>query len=168
MRVPVSYWTFAGHDKGFCHDRAVAAGRSYGSFVGHDELSGVLGAVVSGELCWFVAQWPWCVLQGCREWRAGVICSSRRWDVVNLEGMDGSDVMDLVLMGAPSEVAIRDWSEHLHILAAFCQFLLAWLLLCACPQPVGLLDSAHFAVRPAVWRGYLSAFPRPGAGGSRR
>ena len=69
--------------------------------------------------------------------------------------------------GAPTEVAVHYWSESSHILAAFCQFLLAWLLLCAWPQPVGLLDSAHFVVRPAVWRGYLSAFPRLEAGGSR-
>ena len=85
-----------------------------------------------------------------------------------LEGMDGSDAVDLILMGGPAEVVVHDWSESSHILAALYQFLLAWLLLCAWPQPVGLLDSAHFAVRPAVWRGYLSAFPRPGARGSGR
>ena len=43
-----------------------------------------------------------------------------------------------------------DWSECLHILAAFCQFLLAWLLPCAWPQPVGLLAVARFAAWPAV------------------
>jgi len=32
----------------------------------------------------------------------------------------------------PSEVVVPDWSKHLRILAAFCQFLLAWLPLCAC------------------------------------
>ena len=88
-----------------------------------------------------------------------------------LKGVIGSDVVNLILMGGPSEDVVgaaHDWSECLHILDAFCQFLLAWLLLCAWPQPVGLLDSAHFAVRPAVWRGYLSAFPRPRAGGSGR
>ena len=70
--------------------------------------------------------------------------------------------------GLPSEVVVLDWSEHLRILTAFCQFLLAWLPLCTWTQPVGLLDSAHFVVRPAVWRGYLFAFPRLEAGGSRR
>ena len=87
---------------------------------------------------------------------------------MNLEGMDGSDVMELVLMGGPSEVAVRDWSEHLHILAAFCQFLLAWLLLCAWLRPIGLLGSVRSAAWPAAWRGYLFASPRPGAGGSRQ
>ena len=91
MRVPVCYWTFTGHDEGFCHDRAIAASRSYGSFVGHDELSWVFRAVVSGKLRWHVAQWPWSMLQGCTEWRVGVICASRRWDVMVLEGIVGSD-----------------------------------------------------------------------------
>ena len=145
VRVPVCYWTFAGHDEGFCHNRAIATSRGYGSFVGHDELSWVFRAVVSGELRWLVAQWLWCVLQDCREWRVRVICVSRRWDVVVLEGMDGSDAVDLILMGGPADVVVHDWSECSRILAALCQFLLAWLLLCAWPQPVGLLDSARFA-----------------------
>ena len=81
---------------------AIAASRSYGSFVGHDELSWVFRAVVSGKLHWLVAHWPWSMLQGCREWRVGVICASRRWDVMVLEGIVGSDVVDLVLMGGPN------------------------------------------------------------------
>ena len=43
------------------------------------------------------------------------------------------------------EVAIHYLYEYSRILAAFCQFLLAWLLLCTWPQPVGLLNSARFA-----------------------
>ena len=57
--------------------------------------------MLSWKLCWLVAQWPRCVLQGCREWRIWVIGASRRRDVVVLEGMNGSDVMDLVLMRRP-------------------------------------------------------------------
>ena len=80
---------------------AIAASQSYGGFVGHDELSRVHRTVVPGELCWLIAQWPRCVLQSCREWRIWVICASRRWDVAVLEGMNGSNVMDLVLMRSP-------------------------------------------------------------------
>ena len=120
MRVPVGYWTFAGHDEGFCHDRAVTTSRSYCGFVGHDELSGVFRTVVPWKLRWLVAQWPRCVLQDCREWRVRVICASRRWDVVVLEGMDGSDAVDLILMGGPAEVVVHDWSECSRILSPFC------------------------------------------------
>ena len=67
----------------------------------------------------------------------------------------------------PSEVAIPDWSKHLRILAAFCQFLLAWLLPCAWPQPVGLPAVARFAAWLTAWRACLFASPRPGDGGSR-
>lgn len=65
-----------------------------------------------------------------------------------------------------AEVAARDWSECLHIFSPFCQSLLAWLLLCAWPQPIGLLGSARFAERSAAWQGSLSVFPGPEAGGS--
>ena len=84
------------------------------------------------------------------------------------EGVVGSDVVDLVLMGPLTEVAVHDWYEYSRILAAFCQFLLAWLLFCSWLRPIGLLGSEHFVGQPAVWRGYLSAFPRPRAGGSGR
>ena len=36
-----------------------------------------------------------------------------------LEGIVGSDVVDLVLMGAPTEVVVHDWYEYSRILAAF-------------------------------------------------
>ena len=85
-----------------------------------------------------------------------------------LEGIVGSDVVDLVLMGAPAEVVVHDWYEYSRILAAFCQFLLAWLLLCSWLRPIGLLGSERFVEQPTVWRGYLSAFSRPGAGDSGR
>ena len=42
-----------------------------------------------------------------------------------LEGIVGSDVVDLVLMGGPTEVVVHDRYEYSRILAAFCQFLLA-------------------------------------------
>ena len=88
-----------------------------------------------------------------------------------LKGVIGSDVVNLILMGGPSEDVVgaaHDWSECLHILAAFCQFLLAWLLPCAWPRPVGLLAAARFAAWPVAWRECLFAFPMLGVGGSRR
>ena len=88
-----------------------------------------------------------------------------------LKGVIGSDVVNLILMGGPSEDVVgaaHDWSECLHILAAFCQFLLAWLLLCAWPQPIGLLAATYFVVWLVAWRECLFAFPMLGVGGSRR
>ena len=87
--------------KDFSMIGAIAASRSYGSFVGHDEQSGVFRTVVSGELCWLVAQRPWCVLQSCGEWRAWVVYASRRYSVVLLEGVIDVNVLDLILMRSP-------------------------------------------------------------------
>ena len=66
----------------------------------------------------------------------------------------------------PSEVDVHDWTEYLHILAAFCRFLLAWLLLCAWPRPIGLLAATYFVAWLVAWRECLFAFPMLGVGGS--